>query len=66
MDSNVESKTKIRDANDDVRIFLPDVALHLQEQFIKQVRDDSLPADQVLTEQMEDRTTEEPASLFVP
>lgn len=66
MENKFESKTKIRDANDDVRIFLPDVALHLQEQFIKQVRDDSLPADQVLTEQMEDRTTEEPASLFVP
>lgn len=42
----------------------------LQDQFIKQVTDNSLPADQVLTErndsvQKENRTLNNPAPLFV-
>jgi hypothetical protein len=43
----------------------------LQEQFIKQVKDDSLPAHQVLTQQndssqKEDRAPDDSAPLFVP
>ena len=66
MDSNVESKTKIRDANNDLRIVLPEDVLPLQEQFVKHVSDNSLPADQVLAEQKEDRASGDSASLFVP
>jgi hypothetical protein len=45
--------------------------IRLQEQFIKQVKDDSLLADQVLTErnesqQKEDRAPDDSAPLFVP
>jgi hypothetical protein len=66
METKIESKTKIRDAKDDAHIFLPEVVHPLQEQFIRQVSDDSLPADQVLAEQKEDRASEDSASLFVP
>ena len=38
----------------------------LQEQFIRQVKDDSLPAGQVLTEQKEDRTSDDQSALYVP
>jgi hypothetical protein len=43
----------------------------LQEQFIKQVKDDSLPANQVLTErnehmQKDDRASDNSTSLFIP
>ena len=43
----------------------------LQEQFIKQVKDNSLPANQVLTErnehmQKEDRASDNSTPLFVP
>jgi hypothetical protein len=45
--------------------------VRLQEQFIKQVKDDSLLADQVLIErndskQKEDRAPDDSAPLFVP
>ena len=45
--------------------------IRLQEQFIKQVKDDSLPARQVLAQQndslqKEDRTPDDSAPLFVP
>jgi len=45
--------------------------IRLQEQFIKQVKDDSLPAHQVLTQQndtlqKEDRAPDDSAPLFVP
>ncbi len=38
----------------------------LQEQFIRQVEDDSLSAAQVLTEQKQAREPDDPAPLFVP
>ncbi len=38
----------------------------LQEQFIRQVEDHSLPAQQVLTDQQEDRAPEQPPVVFVP
>ena len=46
-------------------------AIGLQEQFIKQVKDDSLPARQVLAQQndslqKEDRAPDDSAPLFVP
>ncbi len=45
--------------------------IHLQEQFIKQVKDDSLPAQQVLTQQnnslqKEEHAPDDSAPLFVP
>ena len=45
--------------------------IYLQEQFVKQVKDDSLPAHQVLTErndilQKEDNGLDNSAPLFVP
>ena len=45
--------------------------IYLQEQFVKQVKDDSLPAQQVLTEQndilqKEDNAPDNSAPLFVP
>ncbi len=38
----------------------------LPEQFIRQVEDHSLPAQQVLTDQQEDRAPEHPPVVFVP
>ncbi len=38
----------------------------LQEPFVRQVEDHSLPAQQVLTDQQEDRAPEQPPVLFVP
>ncbi len=38
----------------------------LQEQFIRQVEDHSLPAQQVLTDQQEGRAPEQPPVVFVP
>ena len=38
----------------------------LQEPFVRQVEDHSLPARQVLTDQQEGRETEQPPVLFVP
>jgi hypothetical protein len=66
MDDEMESKGKILDGQKAGQKFLLEGEIPLQEQFIKQVKDDSLPADQVLTEQKEDRTPEDPSSLFVP
>ena len=45
--------------------------IYLQEQFVKQVKDDSLPAHQVLTDQNEvlqneDNTPDNSGPLFVP
>ena len=45
--------------------------IHLQEQFIKQVKDDSLPANQVLIERNEnmqkgDRASDNSTPLFIP
>jgi hypothetical protein len=37
-----------------------------QEPFVRQVEDHSLPAQQVLTDQQEDRTPVQPPVLFVP
>jgi len=39
---------------------------HLQEQFVRQVEDDSLPAREVLTEQRAEREPEDAPQLFVP
>jgi hypothetical protein len=39
---------------------------HLQEEFVRQVEDRSLPAREVLTEQQEVRSATEPPALFVP
>ncbi len=38
----------------------------LQEPFIRQVEDHSLPAQQVLTDQQEERAPDEPPVVFVP
>ncbi len=38
----------------------------LQEEFVRQVEDRSLPAQEVLSEQQEDRAPNEGRSLFVP
>ncbi len=38
----------------------------IQEQFIRQVDDHSLPAQQVLTDQQEGRPPEQPPVSFVP
>ncbi len=40
--------------------------LDLQEQFIRQVEDHSLPAEQVLTDQQDSRPPEQPPVLFIP
>jgi hypothetical protein len=40
--------------------------IHLQEQFIRQVEDHSLPAQEVLTDQQVVRVPSEPTALFVP
>ena len=40
--------------------------IHLQEEFVRQVEDHSLPAREVLTEQQEGRTRDEAPALFVP
>ena len=47
----MKPKTKIMNVQNAGRGVLPEQEIRLQEQFIKQVKDDSLPADQVLTEQ---------------
>jgi hypothetical protein len=39
---------------------------YLQEEFVRQVEDHSLPAREVLTEQQEGRTPDEAPALFVP
>ncbi len=44
----------------------PQEELHIEEQFVRQVEDHSLPARQVLTDQQEGRETEQPPVLFVP
>ena len=44
----------------------PEQEIYLQEQFIKQVKDDSRSANQVLTEQKDDRLPDDSAPLFVP
>jgi hypothetical protein len=46
--------------------FLLDKDMPYQEQFIRQVKDDSLPADQILTEQKEDLAPDDLPPLFVP
>jgi hypothetical protein len=43
-----------------------DQEIHLQEEFVRQVEDHSLPAREVLTEQQEVRAPEEAPALFVP
>ncbi len=40
--------------------------IHLQEEFVRQVEDHSLPAHEVLTEQQEGRAPNEAPALFVP
>jgi hypothetical protein len=66
MDKKLEPKVNIIDGQSAGKDFLLERKVPLQEQFIKQVKDDSLPADQVLTEQKEDRTPDYQAALFVP
>lgn len=66
MDKKLEPKVNILDGQSPGKEPLLEREIPLQEQFIKQVKDDSLPADQVLTEQKEDRTPDDPAALFVP
>ena len=46
--------------------FLLDKDTPYQEQFIRQVKDDSLPADQILTEQKEGLAPDDLPPLFVP
>ena len=62
----MKPKVKITDRQDPGKQFLFERDIPLQEQFIKQVKDDSLPADRVLTDQKEDRTTGDQSALFVP
>lgn len=57
---------KIITGKREVEDFLIEQDVHFQEQFIKQVKDDSLPADQILTEQKEGHSAEDLPSLFVP
>jgi hypothetical protein len=66
MDKKLEPKVNILDGQNPGKESLLEREIPLQEQFIKQVKDDSLPADQVLTEQKEDRTPDDPPALFVP
>ncbi len=56
----MKPRTKLTEHPDEVEY------MRFQEQFVRQVEDDSLPARQVLTEQKEDRDPDQPAPLFVP
>jgi hypothetical protein len=67
----MKTQTVRIDPNDDVKETKTHTDNLLQEQFIRQVKDDSLPANQVLTQQNdssknEDRGTGDSAPLFVP
>ena len=62
----MKPKMKTTEVQNAGKGILPEPEIHLQEQFVKQMKDDSLPANQVLTEQKDDRTPDDPASLFVP
>jgi hypothetical protein len=57
---------KIVTGKKEVEDFLIEQDIPFQEQFIKQVKDDSLPADQILTEQKEGHSADDLPSLFVP
>ena len=62
----MKPKVKIMDGKSAGTEILLEQSVPLQERFINQVKDDSLPADQVLTQQKEDRTPDDQAALFVP
>jgi hypothetical protein len=70
-DNNMKTKTKLINPHGIATETSDQSQIRLQEQFIKQVKDDSLLAVQVLTErkdhkQKEDRATDDSAPLFVP
>ena len=65
-DNKMKPKVKIVDGKSAGTGILLEQSVPLQEQFVNQVKDDSLPADQVLTQQKEDRTPDHQAALFVP
>ncbi len=62
----MKPKSKTMDAQNAGEGIPPKQEIHLQEQFIKQVKDDSRSASQVLTEQKDDRLPDDSAPLFVP
>jgi hypothetical protein len=62
----MKPKVKTMDGQNVTNASLLEQEIPLQEQFIKQVKDDSLPANQVLTDQKQDHMSDDPASLFVP
>ncbi len=61
-------KPKIRTTDVQIagKAILPKQEIHLQEQFVRQIKDDFLPANQVLAQQKDERTPDDPAPLFVP
>lgn len=62
----MKPKVKIMNHQNPGKQILFERDIPLQEQFIWQVKDDSLPAGQVLTEQKEDRTSDDQSALYVP
>jgi hypothetical protein len=67
----MRTKTEGIEPNDDVNEVTTHPEIRMQEQFIRQVKDASLPADQVLTQQNNnsqnnDTATRDSAPLFVP
>ena len=62
----MKPRVKIVTGKKEVEDFLIEKNIPFQEQFIKQVKDDSLPADQILTEQKEGHPADGLPSLFVP
>ncbi len=60
MHSPTRSQNKSEEPQDHV------VVMQLDEQFIRQVSDDSRPANQVLVEQKVNQEAEQPAALFIP
>jgi hypothetical protein len=67
----MKTQIELRDTKDNDDETSDKGHISLQEQFVKQVKDDSLPAHQVLTQQTdrlqkEDRAPDDSAPLFVP
>jgi hypothetical protein len=62
----MKPKMKTTNVQNAGKRILPEQQIYLQEQFVKQVKDDSRSANQVLTEQKDDRLPDNSAPLFVP
>ncbi len=62
----MKPREKIITGKSEIEDFLLEQDIPFQEHFIKQVKDDSLSANQILTEQKEGRSAEDLPSLFVP